>query len=238
MIGRCSVNSGGKAFAYLSVTYPAGSICTCSLGGRTLRARTTSGYVIFAIPSAGVWTIKITDGIRTETKAVTISYEGQFASTSIVYTFVLWGGAASESSWSFIAKAYSSSYTGTQVPSHSVSDGVLTISQTSSSGVKGGLAYFTDPVDLTAYKTLRLTGTIVSGDTADAGVGLVIYPSIPSYLTSSSLAVINAGRSGTLSNPTLDVSSINQAGIIGIKLIANSGAGTARAVINNLVLEE
>lgn len=56
---------GGRtayAYAYIKVTYPAGSTCTCSNGTKTLTAKDTSGSYVFPIPEAGAWTVRAYDG--------------------------------------------------------------------------------------------------------------------------------------------------------------------------------
>ena len=51
MVGKTNVG-GGKLFAVIAVTYPAGSICTCISGSRTLRARRMRYSAIHALPEA------------------------------------------------------------------------------------------------------------------------------------------------------------------------------------------
>lgn len=64
-------NSDG--IAYLTVTYPVGSTCTCSKDGTTLTASDTSGEYVFTIPEAGDWIVAITDGTDNSSKTITIS---------------------------------------------------------------------------------------------------------------------------------------------------------------------
>ena len=64
-------------YAIISVTYPEGSVCTCSNGSMTLTAKDTSGKALFVIPSAGTWTVKAVSGSDTVSKAVSITAEGQ-----------------------------------------------------------------------------------------------------------------------------------------------------------------
>lgn len=68
MIGRTNAGGGGgtgKAYAAISVTYPIGSVCTCSNGSKTLKAKDTSGSFLFLVPSGGEWTVSCTDGTDT-----------------------------------------------------------------------------------------------------------------------------------------------------------------------------
>ena len=80
------VMSGGtKAFAVISVTYPAGSVCTCSDGTKTLSLKDTSGHGFFLIPYAGKWIVTATDGTNTKSESVEITSEGQSVSVTLSY---------------------------------------------------------------------------------------------------------------------------------------------------------
>lgn len=80
--------SGGKLFAVIAVTYPAGSTCTCANGTKTYTAKDTSGQWIFRIPSAGTWTVTATDGTNTKTQEVSITAEQQAEKVTLAY----WSG--------------------------------------------------------------------------------------------------------------------------------------------------
>ena len=86
-----SIRSGGggvKLFAVISVTYPEGSVCTCTKGTKSYKAKNTSGLALFAVPEVGDWTVSCTDGTDTASKTVTISTEGQ--SVNVVLTYQLY----------------------------------------------------------------------------------------------------------------------------------------------------
>lgn len=77
----------------ISVTYPAGSVCTCSYGGTVLTAPDTSGVWIFNPPSVGAWTLACTDGTDSDSKIVTIiSAVGQTEVVALSYRIVLFDG--------------------------------------------------------------------------------------------------------------------------------------------------
>lgn len=76
---------GGDTYAFIVVTYPAGSTCTCTNGSKTLTAKDTSGTWAFQIPEAGTWTVSCTDGTHTATAPVVISTEGQSESVTLSY---------------------------------------------------------------------------------------------------------------------------------------------------------
>lgn len=66
----------GKLFAAIGVTYPAGSVCTCTMGSKTLTAKDTSGQALFAIPSAGDWTVKAVSGTQTASAVISVTEDG------------------------------------------------------------------------------------------------------------------------------------------------------------------
>lgn len=90
MIGRTNVGGTSKAFAVISVTYPAGSTCTCTDGTKTLKLKNTSGQGIFLIPYAATWTVTCTDGTNTKSESVEITSEGQSVSVELSYSLWLY----------------------------------------------------------------------------------------------------------------------------------------------------
>lgn len=91
MVGGGS-GGGSDTYAFIIVTYPAGSTCTASNGTKTLTAPDTSGSVVFDIPTPSStpesWTVTATDGVNTATETVSITYDGQSESVNLAY----WGG--------------------------------------------------------------------------------------------------------------------------------------------------
>ena len=75
----------GKTFAVISVTYPAGSVCTCTDGTKTLTLKDTGGQGFFLIPYAAVWTVTASTGNKTKSKSVSITDEGQSACIFLEY---------------------------------------------------------------------------------------------------------------------------------------------------------
>ena len=73
-------------YAVIGVTYPAGSVCTCTNGTRTLTASDTSGKALFVIPSAGTWTVKAVKGDQSKSAAVEITDEGQVETVTLRYS--------------------------------------------------------------------------------------------------------------------------------------------------------
>ena len=91
---------GGTPYAAIGVTYPSGSVCTCTNGTLTLTAKDTSGKAIFVIPSAGTWTVKAVKGSQSASKAVSITAEGQVETVTLSYELVLFNnGVVSGYAW-------------------------------------------------------------------------------------------------------------------------------------------
>ena len=87
---------GGTPYAAIGVTYPSGSVCTCTNGTLTLTAKDTTGKAIFVIPSAGTWTVKAVSGSKSTSKTVSITAEGQVETVTLVYETVLWEAGADQ----------------------------------------------------------------------------------------------------------------------------------------------
>lgn len=71
--------------AYINVTYPGGSMCTCTDGNTTLTATDTSGSYQFVVPSTGTWTVSCTDGEQSTSASVTITADEQLESVTLAY---------------------------------------------------------------------------------------------------------------------------------------------------------
>ena len=87
MIGKTNVG-GMKIYAFIVVNYPAGSVCTCSKGSRTMKAKDTSGVYVFPIPEAGSWTVSASSTAHPTpvTKTVSITSYGQSVGVTLAYT--------------------------------------------------------------------------------------------------------------------------------------------------------
>lgn len=89
------VRRGGMAdaFAVIAVAYPEGSVCTCSKGTKTLRAKDTSGYFLFLLPEAGTWTVSCTDGTKTKSQNVVIQWQYEAQWVELTYSLILFDGS-------------------------------------------------------------------------------------------------------------------------------------------------
>lgn len=91
---------GGTPYAVIGVTYPSGSVCTCTSGTLTLTAKDTSGKALFVIPAAGTWTVKAVKGSQSASKAVSITAEGQIATVTLTYELIVYKPGDTNSGWS------------------------------------------------------------------------------------------------------------------------------------------
>lgn len=87
---------GGTPYAVIGVTYPSGSVCTCTNGTLTLTAKDTTGKALFIIPSAGTWTVEAVKGSKSKSKAVSITTEGQVETVTLMFETVLWEAGANQ----------------------------------------------------------------------------------------------------------------------------------------------
>lgn len=132
-------------YAVIDVTYPSGSVCTCSNGSVTLTAKDTTGKAIFVIPSAGTWTVTAVSGSKSTSKAVSITAEGQVETVELTYgLYIFKNGSGLTSGYSIKSNSMISAPT--------VSGNTISWSGNSSSG---GVAFYIDPaVALSGYTKL------------------------------------------------------------------------------------
>lgn len=187
--------------ATISVTYPAGSTCTCSKDDKTYTAPDTSGTWDCVVDSAGDWTVTITaDGEEPVSEVVTITEDGEQKSVMLSYGF-------------WIVRE------GTEVKTISVRGFVK--SQVPE-GVKfAGTDYgyhtaYVSSVDLTNLKTMSIDGTFDVDE--DSILGIWTNSASGSGLEYSKAVAKSAlGASST----SLDVGSFSGLYIVGITGIYN-----------------
>lgn len=71
--------------AEICIDYPYGSYCSCSNGIVEHKAQDTSGHWTCLVAERGTWTITCTNGIRTETRIVEITSDGQIENVDVTY---------------------------------------------------------------------------------------------------------------------------------------------------------
>lgn len=144
------VLSGGtsKAFAVIGVTYPAGSVCTCTDGTKTLTLKDTSGQGFFLIPYAAAWTVTASDGTNTKSQSVEITSEGQNESVELGYELEIFAnGVINES----VTGGFENS------SRLSIVDNNLEVSYGVATGAAGTMDVTTkNSIDVSAYNNVKL----------------------------------------------------------------------------------
>lgn len=192
--------SGTNAYVFITVTYPAGSVLTCSNGTKTLKAKTTSGQWAFAIPEAGTWTVTSTDGTNTASKSVSITSRWQIESVVLSYaTFLFDNGAVVPFSKQVLTNS-------------TVSIGDTILFGGSGEGYdRGAVAYTTSKIDLTEYNSVVFEGAfthVINSNAARSMVGVTTQTPHPNngmdrlFTASAYLDVQNKSWSVNISSLT------------------------------------
>lgn len=199
MVGRTNVGGGtSKAFAVIGVTYPAGSVCTCSDGAKTLSLKDTGGQGFFLIPYAATWTVTATDGTKTKSESVEITNEGQSVSVELLYRAYLYnnGDECTEITGGWAA-----------------TKGQLTKNTdnlyTSGNGRECGICQTQNKIDLSGYSTLYAIVTTTGSSNFSIGLTTTTSHStgIPNSITASAVII----GAVTKEQYEVDVSAINNA---------------------------
>lgn len=153
--------AGGSAeLPAIYVTYPEGSVCTCSNGSKTYTAKDTSGYWLFAGLDIGTWTVTATDGGKTASKAATITTEGQVVELAL--SFRLWLYDAGNQfvdvtgGWGTVAPWSSGAYGAGSVTYGAASITVSAMLAGGSYNAASAATCINNLLDLSGYKTLYL----------------------------------------------------------------------------------
>lgn len=98
----------------------------------------------------------------------------------------------------------------------------------------GGCVYRAkNPIDLTDVKTIKLTGSIYGNHGSSAWAGLFVWSSIGSYFTSNVVASA-VSKQSTLSNPSINVSSLTGTYYIGFGLFRTDSNASMDALSLNV----
>ena len=202
----------GSAFAVIAVSYPPGSICTCTDGIKTFTAKDTSGQVLFIIPYAATWTVTATDGTNNKSQSVEISSEGQFESVVLKYRSDYYINGVKYIGMEPIKDSVGNYGTVTENADHVFID---------SDGYSVAVGYISsESVDLSGATKLvcKITGLAKNNSNSDNGLRMSVCGTKTPYHNGerSDLVVINIS-SAELDNGTyvLDVSQITS-GYIGV----------------------
>lgn len=199
--------------ATINITYPAGSTCTCSDGTTTLSAPDTSGTWACIVPNAGTWTVTSTSGTETDSKAVTITTDGQSTSVELSYALFLFKPNAPSD---IIAGEW-------EMPGNSTvtAEAELTVKSVNNyNGDRTISARTKGQIDLTEYSTLQATCKASGGSNTKLEV----------YSGSSVVASVAIGTD--LTTVTVDISALS-----GLHSIGFSGRHSAYEAITYTATE-
>ena len=199
--------------ATINITYPAGSTCTCSDGTTTLSAPDTSGTWACIVPNAGTWTVTSTSGTETDSKAVTITTDGQSTSVELSYALFLFKPNAPSD---IIAGEW-------EMPGNSTVTAEAELVVKSVNNYNDGRdlpARTKGQIDLTEYSTLQATCKASGG----SNTKLEVY--------SGSSVVASAAIGTNLTTVTVDISALS-----GLHSIGFGGRHTAYLTITYTATE-
>lgn len=154
MTGKTNVG-GAKLFAAIGVTYPEGSVCTCSKGSRTLRAQSSGGQWVFAIPETGTWTLTATSDTSSTSQSVSITAQGQLEHVELAYALDLYNSSVT-SGWTN-RKSEGDAGTGSIASGKMVLEGSM--SYGGSASYYTAFFYYNTKLQCSADKTLNIQVT-------------------------------------------------------------------------------
>lgn len=199
--------------ATINITYPAGSTCTCSDGTTTLSAPDTSGTWACIVPNTGTWTVTSTSGTETDSKAVTITTDGQSTSVELSYALFLFKPNAPSD---IIAGEW-------EMPGNSAvtAEAELTVKSVNNFNSNRIISAHTKgQIDLTEYSTLQATCKASGG----SNTKLEVY--------SGSSVVASTAIGTDLTTVTVDISALS-----GLHSIGFGGRHTAYLTITYTATE-
>lgn len=187
--------------ATISVTYPAGSTCTCVNGSTTLTAVGTTGSYTFTVGNTGTWMVSCTDGTDTASESVSITADGQSKSVTLTYSFYLIKNGVKQVD--FVENKYSSTITWGGQSGYALFSG------------DSAQVYTTTAIDTAKYSTLHVkvksnadtgtynTTTIGVRSTTPTGNSASAAQSVPNIASKNLTLTANI-----TANESLDITSV------------------------------
>ena len=193
-------SGGGKAFAAISVTYPEGSVCTCTNGTKTLKAKDTCGKYLFLLPEGGTWTVSCTDGSQTANFYATVEQNCSYAIT-LSYELYLYnaGDQCTSVTGGWGTSGYS--YSGRTVSAGILESDKMSLVGSSTYAVMLGTA---NAIDVTDYSTLYVEGE-PTGTINNVSINAAVCTS---KVASTKAAEISFGGDLSRSVKSVDISGI------------------------------
>ena len=241
------ISTGVTVFGAIVVDFPAGSTCTCSNGTTTYTAGSTGGNWVFTVPSAGTWTVTATKGTETNSKAVSITTQGQ----GIAITISFWDGTlfdngnsyeAYTGGWSARAWKAENAWTADAPTINGnasyMVDGMMLIQE--SGTTKSGVVETLQDVDLTDWNTFNVT--VASNYLYSSGSGarfsLVAVPRTATLWWTNAAAKTESTSTIAAGTYSLDISAVSGSYdlVLGLKTGISSQSGNVRFNISKIWL--
>ncbi len=225
--------AGGSAeLPAIYVTYPEGSVCTCSNGGKTYTAKDASGYWLFAGLDIGTWTVTATDPSGEndpESQTVEITREGQIVNVELSYVLWLYKNGNEyvdlTGGWQSRALALNSAFSGSSArpaiaPTLTKNNDnmVMELSKATSQQTTSGIVEIVKDVDLTALNTIKgvfkkIVSAGIFSSTYTGSIYIIAMPRTATYFTTDAKALssirFEAQQTLTDEEIELDVSALN-----------------------------
>lgn len=192
-------------FAVISVTYPAGSVCTCTKGTKSYKAKNTSGLALFAVPEAGDWTVSCTDGTKTASTTVTVSAEGEAVNVKLTYGLRLFdnGDECTDTTGGWTNTGYT--YDALLATPPEISDGRIQLYGKAAGNTGIGTA---QSIDLTGYSKLVIDRDVLSTYSAYSAGQMWLLPG-QNVVSSQAKATLQFGSATGRAGQEIDVTNIN-----------------------------
>lgn len=202
MSGR---RGGVRLFSVIGVTYPAGSVCTCTKGTKTYKAKNTSGLALFAVPETGEWTLSCTDGTQTASATVTVSAEGEAVRVKLAYDLRLFDNgdecAGVTGGWTNAGYTYDALL---ETPPE-ISNGRIQLYGKPGGNTGIGTA---QSIDLTGYSKLVIDRDVISTLSNYSAGQIWLLPS-KNVVSSQAKATLQFGLATGRAEQEIDVTNIN-----------------------------
>lgn len=191
--------------ATITVTYPAGSTCTCANGSTVLTAPDTSGSYTFTVTNTGTWTVNCTDGTQTASTTVSITADGQSATAKLAYNLRLFdnGDECTSVTGGWTNAGYT--YDALLATPPKISDGRIQLYGKAGGNTGIGTA---QSIDLTGYSKLVIDRDVLSTNSTNSAGQLWLLPG-KNVVNSQAKATLQFGRATGRAEQEIDVTNIN-----------------------------
>lgn len=212
IFGAALMGGGGKVFAVIDITYPAGATCTCSSGSKVLTAPDATGHWLAVVPNAGDWVVTITQaGQDSKTETVSV-VEGH--AYIVELTFQLWlynsGNECVDitGGWGAVRLKVTRN------------EDSINIVPTGQYTANAGLLYTNNKIDFTNIKTLYVNG--LNSSDIDAYFALEVAPTQTTVTGAVASANVPKRQTATAS---LDASALTGEYYVRVKTAWNPDSG-------------